>query len=199
MRWLFENPQLLIVIGGAIAYWLNERRKAKEKQDMAEEAQREPTDDEMAERTRRIQEEIRRKIEERQGRAPRPSVFDEAEEGEENVEGPRTVLPPLPSSRPVLVSAEEAPGAAELERVMEQQRRYAEQLDRLAAADRAAKAYSSLSAQPEMAVYATAAAAPATKPAYRESVVRSGLHDRDALRRAIVLREVLGAPKALQQ
>ena len=124
MRWLFENPQLLIVIGGAIAYWLNERRKAKEKQNMAEEAQREPTDDEMAERTRRIQEEIRRKIEERQGRAPRPSVFDEAEEGEENVEGPRTVPPPLPSSRPVLVSAEEAPGAAELERVMAATKNY---------------------------------------------------------------------------
>ena len=35
MRWLFENPQLLIIIGGAIAYWLNERRKAKEKQAMA--------------------------------------------------------------------------------------------------------------------------------------------------------------------
>ena len=199
MRWLFENPQLLIVIGGAIAYWLNERRKAKEKQAMAEEAEREPTDDEMAERTRRIQEEIRRKIEERQGRAPRPSVFDEAEEGEENVEGPRTVPPPLPSSRPVLVSAEEAPGAAELERVMEQQRRYAEQLDRLAAAERASQAATPGATPLTMAAYEQSARAQAALPITRQGDrILAGLHDREALRRAIVLREVLGAPKALQ-
>jgi len=199
MRWLFENPQLLIVIGGAIAYWLNERRKAKEKQAMAEEAEREPTDDEMAERTRRIQEEIRRKIEERQGRAPRPAVFDEAEEEEENVEGPRTVPPPLPSSRPVLVSAEEAPGAAELERVMEQQRRYAEQLDRLAAAERASQAATPGAAPLTMAAYEQSARAQAALPITRQGDrILAGLHDREALRRAIVLREVLGSPKALQ-
>ena len=192
-RWLLENPQILFVIAGAIAYWLNERRKAKENREMAEEARREPDADEMAERTRRIQEEIRRKIEERQGRVQRPVILEE-EEGE----GPASVPPPLPEARPVLVSVEEAPGAAELERVMEQQRRYAEQIERLAATERAAKAHASLSAQPEMAVYATMAAAPATKLARREDFVLAGLHDRASLRRAIVLREVLGAPKALQ-
>jgi hypothetical protein len=201
MRWLFENPQLLIIIGGAIAYWLNERRKAKEKQAMAEEAERTPTDDEMAERTRRIQEEIRRKIEERAGRAPQPAAFDEAEEDEDNVEGPKTVPPPLPSSRPVLVSAEEAPGAAELERVMEQQRRYAEQLDRLAAEQRAAQSAAAVGggAPLTMAAYdmkASAVTAPRSSP--QLGALLAGLHDRDALRRAIVLREVLGAPKALQ-
>ena len=166
---------------------------------MAEEAEREPTDDEMAERTRRIQEEIRRKIEERQGRASRPAVFDEAEEEEENVEGPRTVPPPLPSSRPVLVSAEEAPGAAELERVMEQQRRYAEQLDRLAAAERASQAATPGATPLTMAAYEQSARAQAALPITRQGDrILAGLHDREALRRAIVLREVLGAPKALQ-
>jgi len=201
MRWLFENPQLLIVIGGAIAYWLNERRKAKEKQAMSEEASREPTDDEMAERTRRIQEEIRRKIEERQGRAPRPAVFDEAEEEEENVEGPKTVPPPLPQPRSVLVSAEEAPGAAELERVMEQQRRYAEQLDRLAAAERSSQAAAAFTgtALLSMAAYDMKTTATATaRQSQQLAGLLPGLHDREALCRAIVLREVLGAPKALQ-
>jgi hypothetical protein len=192
-RWILENPQLLVVIGGAIAYWLNERRKAKETREMAEEARREPDADEMAERTRRIQEEIRRKIEERQGRVPQPPPLFEAEE---NVEGPASVPPPLPQLRPVLVSAEEAPGAAELERVMEQQRRYAEQVEQLAAAERAAKAYAS--AQPGMAVYSMPEAGAATRASRHENLVLAGLHDRDALRRAIVLREVLGAPKALQ-
>lgn len=201
MRWLFENPQLLVIIGGAIAYWLNERRKAKEKQEMSEEASREPTDDEMAERTRRIQEEIRRKIEERQGRAPKPSVFEETEEEEENVEGPKTVPPPLPQSRPVLVSAEDTPGAAELERVMEQQRRYAEELERLAASERAAQtAAASLGVAPlSMAAYDLKATATANgRQSSQLAGMLAGLRDRESLRRAIVLREVLGAPKALQ-
>ena len=192
-RWLLDNPQILFVVAGAIAYWLNERRKAKENREMDEEARREPDADEMAERTRRIQEEIRRKIEERQGRAPQPPpLFEE----EENVEGPAPVPPPLPQLRPVLVSAEEAPGAAELERVMEQQRRYAEQIEQLAVAERAAKTFASV--QPGMAVYSMPEAGTATRASRQESLVLSGLHDRDALRRAIVLREVLGAPKALQ-
>ena len=193
-RWLLDNPQILFVIAGAIAYWLNERRKAKENREMAEEARRAPDADEMAERTRRIQEEIRRKIEERQGRAPQPPPV--VEEDDENVEGPASVPPPLPQLRPVLVSAEESPGAAELERVMEQQRRYAEQIDQLAAAERAAKTYAS--AQPGMAVYSMHEVSAATRVSRTESLVLSGLHDRAALRRAIVLREVLGAPKALQ-
>ncbi len=194
-RWLLDNPQILFVIAGAIAYWLNERRKAKENREMAEEARREPDADEMAERTRRIQEEIRRKIEERQGRMPQPPPLyaEEEEEEEENVGG---LPPPLPPLRPVLVSAEEAPGAAELERVMEQQRRYAEQVEQLAAAERAAK--TSAAVQPGMAVYSTPEVGAATRVPRTERLVLSGLHDRAALRRAIVLREVLGAPKALQ-
>jgi hypothetical protein len=200
MRWLIENPQLLIVLAGAIAYWLNERRKAKEtKQEMEAELKREPTSDEMAERTRRIQEEIRRKIEERQGRTSQPTPFDEEPGETVAVPPPATAVPPsLPEPRPVAVSIEEATGAVEVERVMEQQRRYAEQLDQLAAAERAARARSSVPAAPVLAVYSTTAATLATKPAHRGGVVLPSLHDRDALRRAIVLREVLGAPKALQ-
>jgi len=200
MRWLFENPQLLIVLAGAIAYWLNERRKAKEtKQEMEAELKREPTSDEMAERTRRIQEEIRRKIEERQGRTSQPTPSDEESGKTVAVSSPApAVPPPLPEPRPVAVSIEEATGAAEVERVMEQQRRYAEQLDQLAAVEREARARSSVPAAPVLAVYSTTAATLAAKPVHRGGVVLSGLHDRDALRRAIVLREVLGAPKALQ-
>ncbi len=195
MRWLIENPQILFIIGGAIAYWLNERRKAKEGREMAEEAEREPDADEMAERTRRIQEEIRRKIEERQGRLATPPPLVRVETVRETA-----VPPPLaPAPRPVVIAAETAPGADEIESVLEQQRRYAEQLDRLAAAERASQAATPGAVPLTMAAYEASAQARAAVPTIiRGESVLAGLRDRDALRRAIVLREILGAPKALQ-
>ncbi|HLP00739.1 MAG TPA: hypothetical protein VK163_01850 [Opitutaceae bacterium] len=195
MRWILENPQLLFIIGGAIAFWLNQRRKEKQDREMAEEAAREPTDEEMAERTRRIQEEIRRKIEERRGQSP----LEPAPAAERAAR--RDTPPALPSEPPVpvLVAQEEAPGAAELERVMEEQRRYAEQLERLAQAERArteSLAKDSAVAPLSMAAYSTAV--PAGRGTRRADGVFALAHDRDSLRRAIILREVLGAPKALQ-
>ena len=200
LQWLVDNPQLLFIVGGAIAYWINERRKAKEGREMAEEADREPTDFEMEERTRRIQEEIRRKIAERQGQAPgaEPSPY---ELEQPPMPPPLPSAPPqLPEARPVLVAEEVGSGAAELERVMEEQRRYAEQLDRLAAAERASQAATPGAVPLTMAAYQQTAEGRAGMPIVRGGErLRDGLHDRAALRRAIVLREVLGAPKALQR
>ncbi len=198
MRWLLENPQILFVIAGAIAYWLNERRKAKQlKHEMEEELHREPTDEEMAERTRQIQEEIRRKIEERQGDSPVERPARPAERSAPRPEAP----PPLPSPRSVLFSPDEAPGAAELERVMEEQRRYAEQLERLEAVQRARAAGIEAAAAPlSMAAYSmgTSRSEVARRADPRAASMLAGMRDREALRRAIVLREVLGAPKALR-
>ena len=193
LQWILDNPQLLVIIGGAIAYWINERRKAKENQEMAEEANREPDDAEMAERTRRIQEEIRRKIEERQGRAsglpPRlePVPVAPAEP------------PPLPSLRPPVVAMETDSGAEELERVLAEQRRYAEQIERLAAAERAAAAgRSDEVAATSLTAYEHPEPAGVGRERRQGAGLGAALHDRAALRRAILLREVLGAPKALQ-
>ncbi|HLP09188.1 MAG TPA: hypothetical protein VK178_13570 [Opitutaceae bacterium] len=200
MRWLFENPQLLFIIGGAIAFWLNQRRKEKQDREMAEEAARGPTDDEMAERTRRIQEEIRRKIEERRGQSPL-EVPPAAEWARRETPPALPAEPPplLPPQRPVLVAQEDASGAAELDRVMEEQRRYAEQLERLAETERArteALARDSAMVPLSMAAYSTAL--PATRGARRADGIFALARDRESLRRAIVLREVLGAPKALR-
>jgi len=77
MRWILENIQVVIVIAGAIAYWLNQRQRIKQglppvdedgqpiPQNRPKQASFEETDD--AARTRRIQDEIRRKIAERRG------------------------------------------------------------------------------------------------------------------------------------
>jgi hypothetical protein len=197
MRWIFENPQLLLLIAGAVAYWLNERRKSKETQkEIEQELDREPTDDEMAERTRRIQEEIRRKIEERQGR-PVPPALPRSAPAPTRTETPAP--PPLPrpelASRPapLVATAEAGTGAAELELVMEQQRRYADQLRQLESLSRTAPTAVNVAAASS---FATAGSAPA--PARRGLDLIPALHDRDALRRAILLREVLGPAKGLQ-
>jgi len=36
MDWVFEHFQLIVVVGGVIAYWLNQRRKAKEEEEGAD-------------------------------------------------------------------------------------------------------------------------------------------------------------------
>ncbi len=196
MRWLFENPQILLLIAGAVAYWLNQRRLAKEQAAMEELSRQAPTDDEMAERTRRIQEEIRRRIAERQGQSPLSP--------RELVETMRAPAPPpMPAEPPPLELpplVEETPGAAEIERSLRQQREYAEAIERLerqaAAQARLADTYREAGGgNRPMAEYAGTAAAASSQ---RSGPRLAGLGDREALRRAIVLREVLGAPKALQ-
>ena len=197
MRWIFDNPQLLLVIAGAVAYWLTQRRQQKElKREAEEELGRVPTDDEMAERTRRIQEEIRRKIAERMGQPsyPEPSY---AEEERWSPEAPP--LPPAypttesPRPPPLVAVAEAGTGAAELERVMEQQRRYAEQLQQLESLSRTAP-----TAQNLAAASAFAAGGAALPPIRLGLGLMAGLRDRDALRQAVLLREILGPAKGLQ-
>ena len=196
MRWIFDNPQLLLLIAGAVAYWLTQRRQQKElKREAEEELGREPTNDEMAERTRRIQEEIRRKIAERMGQAPPPALSREEEWEPETDSDP--VPPPLPRreevSRPTPMVAEAGTGAADLEVVMEQQRRYAEQLQQLESLSRTAP-----SAKNMAAASAFAASGSAQVSARPGLDLVTTLHDRDALRRAILLREILGPSKGLQ-
>lgn len=188
MRWLFDNPQLLLLIAGAVAYWLTQRRQQKElRRDAEQELGREPTADEMGERMRRIQEEIRRKIEERAGPGlppalPRPAPVV--------VRAP----PPIAEARPTLVATAEAgTGAAELELVMAQQRRYAEQLQQLESLSRTKPTATNVAA---VSAFSMQTAAPV--PVRRGLGLVEGLHDRDALRRAILLREILGPAKGLQ-
>ena len=84
MRWVLDNIQLVIVIAGAIAAWLTNRQRIKRglppvdedghpiPQNHPKQASFEATDD--AERTRRIQEEIRRKVAERRSESGPPSA-----------------------------------------------------------------------------------------------------------------------------
>jgi hypothetical protein len=189
MNWVLDHLQLIIAIAGTVAWWLNQRRQA---QKGGEEPPKETSfeDPELAERTRRIREEIQRKIEQRaRGYANEQPTL------------PRDQLapPPIPVAREVVVRAPEPPpllrgAAARLEtqrtaEILEQQAAMVEQLRQAAAIKAAAlrrtQFESQLSSSGEAATVA-------------RSALTEDLRNPESLRRAFVLREILGPPVALR-
>ncbi len=208
MDWILDHLQLIIAIAGAIAYWLNARKKEHAgepadydgagKPDVHQQSgrslreQADPVDD----NTRRIQEEIRRKIAERQagaGRTPpplvptsqaEPSPWDEAQERRRQE---------MAAARRAEIEARREEAAQETTAVLERQRVLAAQLAALQArraeSDREMKATWTQSP----------GAAPATAAGFRDDVgLLSELRNARSLRKAIVLREVLGTPVGLR-
>lgn len=237
MDWIWDNLQLIIVVAGSIAVWLNQKRREKngELADYDEDgipdnrvpprpemreltpASRDGSDPAQEERRRLIQEEIRRKIAERRGQpvppqmpsAPTLEPFNPVRPvfREQPIEPMRPANPfevpspalPVPPPMPAReVSAYDDTAA------LERQRRLAEQLAELETARRQtrrdAQALAETGAQPHTAAEAEAYAARG-KTAVASSGVRglaADLRDPKALRRAMVLREVLDAPVALR-
>ena len=186
MDWVFDHLQVIIAAAGAIAWWLNQRRKGAE-----DAAPNEPTfeDPELAERTRRIREEIQRKIAERaRGYAnERPTIPRD----QQPVEPPPivrevVVTPPLPKLRTGMTHAEVQRQAE----ILEQQAALAEQLREAELMKAAALKRTEFEA-------ATADQTAAARTLSRSTVL-GDLRDPAALRRAFILREVLGPPVALR-
>lgn len=183
MDWIFDNIQFVIAFAAAFAWWLNKRRESAAGED--EEAPPPPmmhdTTAEDDARARRIQEEIRRKIAERRTLPP--------------VAPPPVIIPDWARSEPVAV---EPPRQAEMRYdptafVLEQQRALEEKLRLIEITRRNAEA---LRAQvPVLKVIRSVSAAGRTA---RPSILVAGLHNISEVRRAIVLREILGPPKGLQ-
>lgn len=214
MNWILEHFQIVIVIATTIAWWLNQRREANKEVDEArEDVERKergerrdggspwaPVDHEELERTKKIQEDIRRKIAERQGRTATPTP------------------PPVPS-RPVtppVVMSEQARRAertlrpepevpqwgADDNAALERQRRLAERMKELEQAKvqaqrRAEEAGRTVIAEREVS---------ANRAFALEGDVPGGvggdwleeLQDPARARRAIMLREILDPPVALR-
>jgi len=188
MDWILDNIRLIVIVGGAIAYWLNQRRKAREEEQAARSRPApspvQATDD--AERTRRIQEEIRRKIQERAGggakREPSESVVPA-------MEIPPLIVRSVPKEnayKPVEVSREASDQA-----VLEHQLELATKLRELDQKRREAMGRSEAFAEK------TAVAMAASDTADRGSILED-LRSTASVRRAIVLREVLGTPVGLR-
>ena len=190
MDWALKHLQLIIAIAGAVAWWLNQRKQAKMG---TEEPRKEVTfdDPELAERTRRIREEIQRKIEQRARSYTQP-VPTPVEEHE-------PVGPP-PIFREVVVRAPEPPplsraAAAQLEDqrtagILEQQAALTEQLRQAGEVKAAALARTQFESQISSGMEAAVVA---------RSALAEDLRDPATLRRAFILREILGPPVALRR
>ena len=181
MDWLLNHPQVLFLIVIAVVAMLQKLKQAHTR-DAAGPAS--AADQEDAERTRRIQEEIRRRIRERRALAPTgPPPVSEAEE---------PVFPPPPPMieevRPVVVPpplpVEDATATAGIAAEFARQQKLLERLQAFKAAHPA-----SVVAAPQMSWEAVT-------PAAGRFV--TDLRNPASLRRAIVLREILSPPLGLR-
>lgn len=148
MDWIFDNIQILIAIGAAVAFWLNKAREERE---------------------------TRRQMEEN----------DEPVDWEDEVFGPREeeALAPPPPPRIVIHQRTPPPLPPQADAEVQRQREMMERLKTLRA-ERAQAAAKKTAAR---------AAAPAALAG-----LRSRLRDKGEIRRAVVLREILGPPVGLK-
>lgn len=147
------------------------------------------------EQTRRVQEEIRRKIAERRGQPPpRPVTQPVA----------RTVPPPIVAPRPAYDSGGDALRRILAERVRQREAADSKKLADAVLADEADKAATAkaiaMPAAPVSPIRAKVYLGVPEAPVRSASIsgLREDLRDPDKLRRAFVLREILGAPVALR-
>ena len=209
MEWISEHIlQIIIALAAAIAAYMNNRKKEKDGEpadydgDGIPDNRRggfEPSqmDLDEAERTRRVQEEIRRKIAERRGDtrpapplvAPRPVAQPIPEVIQRRFEE-APAPPPLPR-KPASVAAQ----TARDEDVLERQRALAEQM-RLLEARRAESRRQAAEAAAPLSAAMAYSAGPSTKARSRELL--ADLRSPAGARRAWLLREVLDTPVGLK-
>jgi hypothetical protein len=213
MDWFREHLlQILIAVAAAIAAWLNNRKRERDGESadydddgVPENRPRadmrpgqhpfEPSTMEMgeADRTRRLQEEIRRKIAERRGQpvppvvAPRPTAQPIPEVIRRYLE-PETASQPSPAERAAKLAA-----AREREAELERQRALEEKMRELEAQRAEARRRAT-----EAAFSPTTALAPGASSALSGAALLADLRQPGSARRALILREVLGAPAGLR-
>lgn len=224
MRWIFENLNVIIVIAGAIAWWLNQRarekagREADYDEDGTPEARPKQDgfeDPALAERTRQIREEIQRKIAERRraGEGYTEPVRPRAEPlhpppSAESTRPPVVVSLPTRREPPPLQPPPLAPpplvrevAVATSERTsLGESRRMAEMLEQQAAlAEQLKQAGEMKLAALRRTEFErrTQDHSGSERRGVREAVL-ADLRDPAALRRAFIQREILGPPVALR-
>lgn len=205
MSWVLEHLQLIIGAAAAIAYFLNQRRQANKPGDQSADPTTRDSSDQ-AERTRRIQEEIRRKIAERRG----------VETGPQSTR--RELVPPLvrPTSVPpidpfggpmrrVMRKLEEAADRSEQrdESVREKERAAAELSRQARLAEQLRELEEARILQERRAAQiATRTAVDIGRVRKKEEArqeLRAMLKDPQQLRRAFVMKEILGPPVSARQ
>ena len=209
MTWVLEHLQILIGAAAAIAYFLNRRNRTDEGEEDPKPAQ--PStftggSEERDERTRRVQAEIRRKIAERRGESPvatdRPVARDQTP-------------PPLKPSQVPPIDTFGGPGRRFVRKLEEAAAKFehsAEDPSIRVREEEVARRIKTAEANRELdaarfAQEQYAAALAAAKKKKRESAIprpplpdnfRAALRKPADLRRAVVLREILGTPVGLR-
>jgi hypothetical protein len=196
LQWLIDNAWTVVIIGGVLAQMLQAVMKKKEGEGDSAPGEQpreyEFEDPDLAERTRRIREEIQRKISQRQ----QGGGIDAPPEAPPLLGSDET---PPPIFREVVVTAPQPTPMRASTRFDAQ--RQAEILEQQAALEeklREARQMKQAAAKRTEFEEATADHAAARRSATRTSVV-GDLRSPDALRRAFILREVLGPPLALRK
>ena len=198
IQWILDNLFAVFIIAGVLAQLLQAIRGKKAEQEQARPDA--PEDDsfgdpELAERTRRIREDIQRKIAERQRGGTPPALPREEPVAFEPVSPFEEEPPPL---REVIAREASRPAAAAHSRW--EQERAAEILEQQAAM---AERLRQLQEMKEAAARRAAFEAKTVSPVAQARQQRRGellgeLRDPAALRRAFLMREVLGPPVGLR-
>ncbi len=201
MNWILEHFQLVIVIAGAVAAWLNQRKKGGPMEDDGEAPSTSVTGED--DQTRRIQEEIRRKIAERRGQTlPEPAAPVQPRPAPSPVP---PVLAPRPIAREIspslrerleakLAQARARDEAAARARSLALQ----EMTRRSEAEERAAVRLENEARHREVLAGRASESAAAVTAANVRAVWLTQLRQPQQVRQAIVLREILGPPVGLQ-
>lgn len=201
MDWIFEHFRLLIVLAAVIAWILKNRSQASGQGDQTAPAKEYEFDDpELAERTRKIREEIQRKIAERRGQHTQPPLLPPEQARPAPItRSPEATPPPvtLPEIFREVLQPRPEP-VAPSRRIMtvnvaEEAERQAALMEKLKEAELMKAAAQRRRAFEE----STADKEPAALQKARAGVLED-LRDPQALRRAFVMREVLGPPVSLR-
>ena len=197
MDWLLNHPLVLFIIAAAVANFVQKMKKAGAQQ-RPPQPTRGSLDPDTAERTRRVQEEIRRKIAERAGRLPAspPPMSASPAAGPSSAPPARNVFQELArqmaEAKRIAELQERAQAAAEAQ---SRQRLAAEQETReLAEARRLAE----IQRTEATAVVDDSGAGRKTTDVSARDKLLASLREPDSLRRAFVLREILGEPVGLR-
>jgi hypothetical protein len=199
MDWILNHLFIVVFVAIGVANMLAKAKKAGAQQRPSQPA-RSSVDPDTAERTRRVQEEIRRKIAERSGRLPAsPPPMDSSPSA-----GPpawnifQELARQMAEAKKIAEMQGRARAAAEAQA---QQRMEDEQKSRrLAEAQHLAEAQRTLQRQPRTVATAGANSASDQKMtnANARDKLLADLREPDSLRRAFVLREILGEPVGLR-
>lgn len=189
VQWLLDNLWATVIIVAVLDQLRKAVFRSKDNPEEGPPAHEEATfeDPELAERTRKIREEIQRKIAERARGYPTEQPGAPHDQPAEPPVVREIVVPSVPSALRPAASRLEAQRQAE---ILEEQAALAERL-------REAEQMKAAALKRAQYEAATADRVTAVRTQTRSTVL-GDLHDPEALRRAFILREVLGPPVALR-